>query len=117
MPTFRERCITSSASPGRSRCMKRLRPTEAAVNYSAYAERSLWARHQKITNSTSLCCPIMADKVLTPCKTIRRFLLFEGIAFIPASLVHLSVLIHGQEQRATGKVEGVIGIILLIGFV
>jgi hypothetical protein len=106
MPTYPRTLYHKLGQPGRSRCMKRLRPTEAAVNYSAYAERVRWARHQNITNSTALCCPTMADKVLTPCKTIRRFLL------LAASLVHLSVLIHGQEQRPTGKVEGVIGIVL-----
>jgi hypothetical protein len=50
-------------------------------------------------------------------KTIRLFLLFEGIAFITASLVHLGVLIHGQEHRPAGNAEGVICIVLLIGFV
>ncbi len=49
-------------------------------------------------------------------KTIRLFLLFEGIAFILASLTHFGVLMHGYEHRAAGTAESVIGIVLLIGF-
>ncbi len=48
---------------------------------------------------------------------IRLFLLFEGIAFIAASLTHFGVLMHGYEHRPAGTAEGIIGIILLIGFV
>lgn len=50
-------------------------------------------------------------------KTIRLFLLFESIAFITASLIHLGVLMHGHEHRPAGIAEGVIGTILLIGLV
>jgi hypothetical protein len=50
-------------------------------------------------------------------KTIRLFLLFEGIAFIAASLTHFGVLMHGYEHRPAGTAEGVIGTVLLIGFV
>ncbi len=48
--------------------------------------------------------------------TVRLFLLFEGIAFVAASLTHLGVLIHGHEHRPAGMAEGGIGIVLLIGF-
>lgn len=50
-------------------------------------------------------------------KTIRLFLLFESIAFVAASLIHLGVLVYGHEHRPAGTAEGVIGIILLTGFV
>lgn len=50
-------------------------------------------------------------------KTIRLFVLFEGIAFIAASLTHFGVLMHGHEHRPAGRAEGIIGIVLLIGFV
>lgn len=49
-------------------------------------------------------------------KTVRLFVLFEGIAFIIASLTHFGILMHGYEHRAAGTAEGVIGIVLLIGF-
>ena len=48
---------------------------------------------------------------------IRLFLLFEGIAFIIASLIHLGVLMRGHEHRPAGTAEGLIGIVLLMGFV
>jgi hypothetical protein len=50
------------------------------------------------------------------CKAIQLFLLFEGIAFIAASLTHFGVLMHGHEHRPAGTAGGVIGIILLIGY-
>ena len=50
-------------------------------------------------------------------KTIRLFLLFEGIAFMAASLTHFGALIHGYAHRPAGIAEGVIGIVLLIGWV
>ncbi len=48
-------------------------------------------------------------------KAIRLFLLFEGAAFIAASLTHFGVLLHGFEHRMAGTAESVIGIVLLIG--
>lgn len=48
-------------------------------------------------------------------KTIRLFLLFEGAAFIAASLTHFGVLLHGFEHRMAGTAESVIGIVLLMG--
>jgi hypothetical protein len=50
-------------------------------------------------------------------KAIRLFVLLEGSAFIAASLTHFGVLIHGYEHRAAGRAEGIIGIVLLIGYV
>lgn len=50
-------------------------------------------------------------------KTIRLFVLFEGIAFILAGLIHFGILMHGYEHRWAGRAETVIGIVLLIGFV
>ena len=50
-------------------------------------------------------------------KPIRGFVLFEGIAFIIASLIHFGVLIHGYEHPWAGRAEGIIGIVLLIGYV
>lgn len=50
-------------------------------------------------------------------KTIRLFILFEGIAFIIASLVHFGVLMRGHEHLWAGRAEGVIGVVLLIGYV
>jgi hypothetical protein len=50
-------------------------------------------------------------------KAIRLFLLFEGAAFIAASLTHFGVLMHGYEHRAAGTAEGVIGSVLLIGYI
>lgn len=48
-------------------------------------------------------------------KTVRLFVLFEGIAFIIASLTHFGMLMHGYEHRLAGRAEGVIGVVLLIG--
>ena len=48
-------------------------------------------------------------------KTIRLFLLFEGIGFAAAGLTHFGVLMHGYEHRPAGTAESVIGIVLLIG--
>jgi hypothetical protein len=50
-------------------------------------------------------------------KPIRLFVLFEGVAFIIASLIHFGVLMHGYEHLWAGRAEGVIGIVLLIGYV
>jgi hypothetical protein len=50
-------------------------------------------------------------------KPIRLFLLFQGIAFIIASMIHLGLLMHGHEHHPAGTAEGIIGIVLLIGFV
>jgi hypothetical protein len=47
---------------------------------------------------------------------IRLFVLFEGIAFIAASLTHFGVVLHGYEHLWAGRAEGVIGFVLLIGF-
>jgi hypothetical protein len=58
----------------------------------------------------------MRDEVIAVRKAIQLFLLFEGIAFIAASLTHFGVLMHGHEHRPAGTAEGVIGIILLIGY-
>ncbi|MBV8550215.1 MAG: hypothetical protein JOY54_02865 [Acidobacteriaceae bacterium] len=49
-------------------------------------------------------------------RAIRLFLLFEGIAFIAACLIHFGVLMHGYEHRWAGMAESAIGIILLAGF-
>ena len=49
-------------------------------------------------------------------KTIRLFLLFEGVSFMAASLTHFGMLMHGYEHRPAGTAESTIGIILLIGF-
>jgi hypothetical protein len=49
-------------------------------------------------------------------KKIQLFLLFEGVAFMTASLSHFGVLMHGYEHRQAGTAESVIGIVLLIGF-
>jgi hypothetical protein len=49
-------------------------------------------------------------------KAIRLFLVLEGIAFIAASLTHFGVLMHGYEHRPAGTAEGVIGVVLLIGY-
>jgi hypothetical protein len=48
-------------------------------------------------------------------KTIRLFVLFEGIAFIVAGMIHFGVLIHGYEHLWADRAEGVIGIVRLIG--
>lgn len=59
----------------------------------------------------------MTDEVCAVRKTIQLFLLCQGIAFMAASLSHFGVLMHGYEHRQAGIAEGVIGIVLLIGFV
>jgi hypothetical protein len=50
-------------------------------------------------------------------KPIRLFVLFEGLAFIAASLIHFGVLLRGYEHLWAGRAEGVIGVVLLIGYV
>ena len=50
-------------------------------------------------------------------KPIRVLVLFEGLAFIIASLIHFGALMHGYEHLWAGRAEGIIGIALLIGYV
>jgi len=49
-------------------------------------------------------------------QTIRRFLLFEGIIFVLAGLVHFGVLIEGYEHREAAIAENSIAVVLLVGF-
>jgi hypothetical protein len=48
--------------------------------------------------------------------TIRRFLLFEGLTFVIAALVHFGVLMRGGEHLRAGIAESVIACALLGGW-
>ncbi|MFZ0595273.1 MAG: hypothetical protein WAM39_32720 [Bryobacteraceae bacterium] len=58
----------------------------------------------------------MVAEVAALRKSIRLFLLLEGVAFIAACLIHFGVLMHGYEHRLAGMAERAIGIVLLAGF-
>jgi hypothetical protein len=49
-------------------------------------------------------------------KPIRLFIFFEGLAFVIANLIHFGVLMNGYQHFWAGRAEGVIGAVLLIGF-
>jgi hypothetical protein len=50
-------------------------------------------------------------------QAIRLFVLFEGVAFIAAALIHFGVLFSGYEHQKAGTAESVIGTVLLLGWV
>ncbi len=50
-------------------------------------------------------------------KTIRGFVLFEGVAFMAAALTHFGVLFRGYEHQKAGTAESVIALVLLGGFI
>jgi hypothetical protein len=49
-------------------------------------------------------------------RTIRLFLLLEGVSFVLAALVHLGMLVSGYEHRDASFYEGTIGAVLLLGW-
>jgi hypothetical protein len=48
-------------------------------------------------------------------RTIRLFLLIEGVAFITAALIHFGVLAAGFQHFKAGVAESVIGAVLTLG--
>jgi hypothetical protein len=48
-------------------------------------------------------------------RTIRTFLLLEGVSFLLAALVHAGVLVDGYEDAGARIAESVIGGVLLAG--
>ncbi|MBV8553170.1 MAG: hypothetical protein JOY54_17875 [Acidobacteriaceae bacterium] len=59
----------------------------------------------------------MSTSNSTSTRVIRRFVLFEGLAFVAAALTHFGILSAAYRHRPAGTAEGVIGIVLLIGWV
>jgi hypothetical protein len=50
-------------------------------------------------------------------RTIRLFVLIEGLSFLTAALIHFGVLLRGYQHHAAGTAESVIGAVLLVGLV
>jgi hypothetical protein len=50
-------------------------------------------------------------------RTIRLFVLIEGLSFLTAALVHFGVLLRGYQHHPAGTAESVIGVVLLVGLV
>jgi hypothetical protein len=48
-------------------------------------------------------------------RTIRLFLLIEGVSFLLAALVHAGVLVGGYEDVGARTAESIIGGVLLLG--
>ncbi|HEV8638697.1 MAG TPA: hypothetical protein VG370_31175 [Chloroflexota bacterium] len=48
-------------------------------------------------------------------RTVRVFLLLEGVGFLLAALVHAGVLVGGYEDAGARTAESVIGGVLLVG--
>jgi hypothetical protein len=46
-----------------------------------------------------------------------RLLIIEAVAFAAASLTHFGILVDGFEDTAAGTAEGIIGAVLLAGWV
>lgn len=49
--------------------------------------------------------------------TIRAFMLFEAVAFLAASCIHLGLFVQGYEHREAHIAETVIGTVLLIAII
>lgn len=48
-------------------------------------------------------------------RSIRLFLLVEGLSFAAAALVHFGVLVHGYEHPFAPFAESLIALVLLVG--
>jgi hypothetical protein len=54
---------------------------------------------------------------MTALRIVRTLLILEAAAFAAASLTHFGILLDGFEDSAAGTAEGIIGAVLLLGWI